>query len=538
MPLALVVGVLLDPAPSAQSRPDLATLETRAERSDYAETTPYDEVRAFLDTVDRASPRIHLTTFGYTTEGRALPLAVVGQVSDARPETVRASGKTRVYLQGNIHAGEVEGKESLLAFLREIAQGQHAAWLESMVLLVAPIYNADGNERVTLTNRGRQHGPIGGMGQRSNARNFDLNRDHMKLDTPEARSLVRFMTAYDPHVAIDLHTTNGTRHAYHLTYSPPLNPNTDPQIVTLLRSDWLPRITKAIKDKHGWDFYYYGNVMAPGGGERGWYTFDHRPRFGNNYVGLRNRFAILSEAYSYAIFPERIAATSRFVEQILDSVHRSAAEVRRITADLDARSVIGQQFALRARYHRSEPVDILMGDVAEERNPHSGHVMLRRLDVRKPERMPEFGTFEPTESQTAPVRYFVPTELGGVIERLQAHGVRMTRTDASLTLKLQQFRIDSSTTAERAFEQHHERTVTGEYESVDKTVPAGTFVVRVDQPLGRLVFYLLEPRSDDGFVNWNVLDEALKGAKVYPILREPGPRQPSSAGQPKPWNAR
>ena len=50
-------------------------------------------------------------------------------------------------------------------------------------------------------------------------------------------------------------------------------------------------------------------------------------------------------------------------------------------------------------------------------------------------------------------------------------------------------------------------------------VPVGSFAVPMNQPLARLAFYLIEPRSDDGLVDWNLLDEALKDAKVYPILR-------------------
>ena len=46
-------------------------------------------------------------------------------------------------------------------------------------------------------------------------------------------------------------------------------------------------------------------------------------------------------------------------------------------------------------------------------------------------------------------------------------------------------------------------------------------MVEVDQPLGRLVFYLLEPRADDGFANWGLLDDALEGSEVYPIVRVP-----------------
>jgi len=41
---------------------------------------------------------------------------------------------------------------------------------------------------------------------------------------------------------------------------------------------------------------------------------------------------------------------------------------------------------------------------------------------------------------------------------------------------------------------------------VRETFPAGTFLVRTDQPLARLAFYLLEPRSDDGLIDWNVLE--------------------------------
>jgi hypothetical protein len=52
------------------------------------------------------------------------------------------------------------------------------------------------------------------------------------------------------------------------------------------------------------------------------------------------------------------------------------------------------------------------------------------------------------------------------------------------------------------------------------TVPKGAWEVPMTQPLARLAFYLLEPASDDGLVNWNVLDDQLKDAKVYPILRK------------------
>src|SRR5437870_6981771 len=141
---ALVLGT----APlSGQGRRPAAvpTPRTRAEQSNYRETSRYDDVMAFIAALPR-SPLIHVTSMGYTTEGRSIPLVVVGRVADASPAAVMRGGKLRIYIQANIHAGEVEGKEAALVLLRDLAAGRHARWLDSVVLLVAPIYNADGNE--------------------------------------------------------------------------------------------------------------------------------------------------------------------------------------------------------------------------------------------------------------------------------------------------------------------------------------------------------------------------------------------------------
>ncbi len=160
--LVCVVPVILaGSAVRAQSRAaaPLDSLQTRAEQSNFVETSRYDDVRTFLATVDQASNLVHVTSFGYSFEGRTLPLAVVGRVADARPATVKASGKLRVYLQANIHAGEVEGKEAVLALIRDIAKGQHADWLNSSetysYLTVA--YFVPAEQKVAL-DRLRAHG--------------------------------------------------------------------------------------------------------------------------------------------------------------------------------------------------------------------------------------------------------------------------------------------------------------------------------------------------------------------------------------------
>ena len=499
---------------------ELSSLLTRAEETNYEETSRYNDVIAFVEAVDEAAAQIHSTTFGYTFEGRAMPLIVVGNVPDASAESVLASGKTRIFIQANIHAGEVCGKEAMLMLLRDMAGGAHASWLDSLVLLIAPIYNADGNERVKLTNRPRQHGPVAGMGQRPNAQGFDLNRDHMKLDSPEARSLVRLFTMYDPHVVIDLHTTNGTRHGYHITYAPPLHPSTDTRIDAFLREAWLPAAGQYLADVEGWASTYYGNAMGRDEGMRAWRTFDHRPRFNNNYAGLRNRFAILSEAYSYATFEERVIATLRFVEGAVSFAAENAGRIQSIVEAVDAMPLAGTPLAVKAMPQQTGEIEILMGAVDEVRNPYSGALMLQRKDEVRSETMQDYGTFAPAETETVPEAYYVPASEKGVLDKLYDHGVITGRLTSTITIDVEEFTIDSTTVATRAFQQHQQRTLYGKYQKVNRTIPAGLYhVVRTSQPLGRLAFFLLEPRSDDGLLNWNVLDQSVENASVYPILR-------------------
>lgn len=502
---------------------DLDTLLTRAEATQYTETTRYDEVRAFLRGVRQISNDVQLTTFGFSMEGRALPLAVWGHEGEAQPERIKASEKVRVLVLGNIHAGEVCGKEAALMLLREIAEGRHAAWADSLILMVAPIYNADGNERIRLDHRTHQNGPTGGMGQRPNAQGYDLNRDFMKADAPETRSLLRLMRDYDPHVLLDLHTTNGTHHGYHLTYAPPLHPDTPVAVDTLLRRHWLPALTRAMQDDPGVATTYYGNVPPPGRDvPRGWYTFDHRPRFGTNYVGLRHRFGILSEAYAYASFEERVLATKRFVEHALEFAYHHASVIRHATATADASPIAGQWLALSAAHERSDaPTEILMGAVRETQHPYTGAPVLERLDSTRVEAMYTYGTFRPVDTLSAPDAYLVPPELTSVHDRLAAHAIATTTFPSDSTMVVEQFQVDSVEVAERDYQGHHAVQVHGAYRSASRSIPAGTVHVHTDQPRGRLAFFLLEPMSDDGLTRWGLLGDTLEEGRPYPIVRIP-----------------
>src|SRR6266702_4555177 len=120
-------------------------LTTRAESSGYRETSLHADVMRFLAALDgRGDAPLHLTSFGTSPEGRALPLAVLSAPGVRTPAEARGAGRPVVLILDGIHAGEVEGKEASLALVRDLLDGRHGDLLEHLTLLVAPLFNPDG----------------------------------------------------------------------------------------------------------------------------------------------------------------------------------------------------------------------------------------------------------------------------------------------------------------------------------------------------------------------------------------------------------
>jgi Zinc carboxypeptidase len=512
-------------------------LKSRAELTNYEETSRYDDVLRFFDELQKQSPLVRMETFGHSVEGRALPLVILSDPPVSQPRDARASGKPIVFVFANIHAGEVEGKEAMQHLARRIVLGDMRSLLDKLIILIAPIYNADGNEKINVQNRTAQNGPLGGVGVRENSMGLDLNRDYMKLESPEAQSLVRLFNRWDPHLTIDLHTTNGSYHGYHLTYSIPLNPSVDPRIIAYHRQKLMPAIGKALLAQHKFRSYYYGNFEgeAPKPGapdQRRWEAFTHQPRIGQNYVGFRNRLTILSEAYSYLDFRRRVDVTEAFVEQILRYSAAHGAEMSQLANQVDLDTIrlglSGPPLQMGVEYELKplpRPVEILVGEVTKVKNPRSGHDMTVVVEDKfTPVKMQDFGLFAAKRSVPTARAYLFRREDGTrvVIEKLLQHGIAVEELTAPATIEVESFLIDSVKKAARPFQGHNEVKLTGRYKKETLTFPTGSLIVRAAQVLGTLAAYLLEPESDDGLTSWNFLDAYLAEGKIHPVYKMTG----------------
>jgi hypothetical protein len=499
--------------------PVLPAQQTRAERTGNRETSSYDDVVRFLDSLARAGASLRMGTLGTSPEGRSIPYVIAARPLVDGPGDAHRSGKPIVYVQGNIHSGEVEGKEAAQMLLRDLTLGPLARLLDSVIVLVVPIYNTDGNERLGPQERNRpgQNGPAV-VASSTNGQGLNLNRDYVKLEAPETRAAYALLNRWEPDVFVDLHTTNGSYHGYALTWSPGLNPNSSPAN-DYARDRFLPTLRERMKQRHGLETFPYGNLrnQDPDSLSQGWETYDPRPRFGTNAMGMRGLVPILSEGYSNNPFGERIRATYLFLREILSlAVEERAALKRAVAASARWRP---DSIAIRSAL-APPTVQAVIAELTESDGDGShGFARRRRTGSFRAIRMPVFDRFVASHQALRPAGYLIPLQHTHLVGLMAAQGVRVSRLREDWSGPVEAFRVESVTVAPVAFEGHRIVTVSGRWTARQANATAGWYYVSTDQRLGVFAAYLLEPASEDGYATWNFLDRDLEPGRDAPVLR-------------------
>ena len=483
-------------------------LLTTAERTNYVETSSHADVLGFCTDLAKRSPLVKYADFGTSTEGKKLPLLVLSDPPVATPEEAKKLGKPVVMAFANIHAGEVDGKEAVLMLARDLAD-KKSNLLKTFVILIAPNFNPDGNDKFGR-NRTSQNGPPQ-VGLRENGQRMDLNRDFVKLETPEVKALIHVMNTWDPLVIIDCHTTNGSYHRYTLTYDTPRYVAVDPKLIEFGQKKLLPAATTKVKAATGFDTFQYGNF---GAGQTRWEPsgYSGTPRFGIQYIGVRGRIGILSESYSYATFEDRVKATYAFVKAIFEYAAENLDSVKAVVA---AASAPRDSVGLRSKHVAvGDPIKVLGYESAKREN---GKVV---YGPSKDFTIPVMTKMEPTLSVARPAIYLVDPSYAKAVETLRNHGVVVEELKEDAKVPVEEYTVKETVKAQRPFQGHNTvDKVEVEKKADEYAAKAGTFVVRTNQPLGNLAVFLLEPQAEDGLVTWNLFDAGLKEKAVYPVRR-------------------
>ncbi len=492
---------------SAQNTGYPDVLFSRPERTRYAETSRHADVSSFVESLKQNSGIVHVETMGTSFGGRTLHLVIMADPVVTSPEEARMSGKMVIYIQGNIHGGEVEGKEASLHLMREIAFGKLRYLLDNQILIFCPLFNADGNDALGPSNRPNQDGSPYLAGQRANGQGYDLNRDGLKLETIEGKAFMeKVVLRWDPKLMVDLHTTNGTWHGYAITVAPGMATAGHPGTTGYLQDELFPWVHDKVKERAGYDIFYYGDFYEYP--PRTFYGMAAEPRYLTNSIALRNRLSILVETFSHDRFEKRISANIAYLNSLLEYTNDHAAEIIDLTKAIDQEVVAeirssGGALQRGVSFDYKQPgqkTDLLVYEVK------SGKRSGKRVwfsDVSL------INQYSPVRQAVVPKAYVFPAELTLVAAKLREHGITIAQTAQNTTYSGESFTVNRLNRDASLYQGHRLSSVEGSYATGTQTLPGGSWYVDMAQPLAYLIFYLLEPTTDDGLVVWNYFDDYL-----------------------------
>ncbi|MFY0686772.1 MAG: zinc carboxypeptidase [Cyclobacteriaceae bacterium] len=257
----------------------------------------HDRLVYYMRAIADASPRIAIEEFGQTHEGRPQALLIVTSPENhSKLDEIKAAHKRLtdpsqsgnlstaempvVVLQGfSIHGNEPSGSNAsmLTAYHYAAAKGDEIdELLDNSIILLDPSFNPDGLTRFSTWANSRRSKNLVADGNnmeqneqwprgRTNHYWFDLNRDWLPVQQPEARNRIAKFHEWKPNVLTDHHEM-GTYSTFFFQPGIPsrVNPNTPKNNITLTEkigtyhAKALDKIGSLYYSEEDYDDFYYG----------------------------------------------------------------------------------------------------------------------------------------------------------------------------------------------------------------------------------------------------------------------------------------
>jgi hypothetical protein len=503
----VLVGLVLVSACGSRPLPR-PSLVTTAEQSAYVRTGRYDEAVRLCHDFARGYAGVACDEIGRTGQDRPI---VALRIERRRNLPV-------IYIEGGIHAGEIEGKDAGFAAMRDLLDGKLAPGaLDAVSVIFVPVINPDGHERFSPNNRPNQRGPEE-MGFRTNAARLNVNRDFVKADTPEARAVLGVLQKHDPVLLVDLHTTDGAKFQHDISINvAPVAPRTDQldETAVALRDMVVRRLTEL----GHLPVSFYPSFVDDEDPASGFAVGEAPPRFSQFYMAARGRLGILVETHSWRTYKERAESTYHTLQAIFEDARTQAATWRKVADDVArADAALGgtklpiiwkngpgkHEIEFRGYAYEKRPSDISGGTwlVYDERTPQVWTV-------------PLFDELVPAIEIDVPRGGYIidggfAPQIAAVLDR---HGLVHTPIPVS---QLDGPRVDVETfratkvTYQPPFEGRTRVAIEGAWAAEPRVLERGAIFVPIAQPHARLVLHLLEPALPDSLAQWGELNAAFE----------------------------
>lgn len=445
-------------------------------------------------------------------------------------------GKINVLINNGIHPGEPEGIDAsmllcadLLSTMNSKEKISHAYFsnkylvnnilsdvLDYMNIYIIPVYNVDGALNRNSHSRANQNGPAE-YGFRANARNLDLNRDFIKLDTRNAESFVKIFQSIKPHVFIDTHTSNGADYQHVVTYIATQRDKLNPIIANFQYNTFVPQLNKTLSS-YNFDAVPYVNAWSDSP-DSGWAAFYESPRFATGYSTLFNSIGFTLETHMLKPYAQRVEGSYAFLLSCLEICKAQSSEIYKNKTKADASYLTQTEFALNWKLDSSRVkiIDFKGYTAAYKKSDVSG---LNRLyyDRTKPFRknVKYFEHYKPSTIITKPKAYLIPYAWKEVIERLKLNGVEMNEIKKDTQLFVNVYYIDDYKTVQKPYEGHYLHNSVKLRTELQKIIARkGDMLINTNQTACRFIIETLEPQAVDSYFNWNFFDEVLAQKEYF-----------------------
>lgn len=499
--------------------------QTSFEKSGFISTSNYDETMSYFQKLADSSEYAEFRLFGISPQLRELKYLLVTKEKELTVPSVgmrvKELFKPTVLIINGIHSGEIEGKDASMILLREILiTKEKKDWLDSLNILVVPIFNVDGHERASKFNRINQNGPEE-MGWRTTGQNLNLNRDWMKADAPEMQAMLKLANRYSPDFVIDTHTTDGADYQYTITYSLEWSKNIDHYTGKWLKDNYVPFLEERVEDK---GFLIHPYVFLKDWGsdlDKGLIYWPSTPRFSTGYFALQNRPSLLVETHMIKPYKERVYSTKAIIEATLEFVFNNGTHLKRINREADERSAKlyenGNYLPIAfTRSDRYELINFKGYEYYWDSSSISGVNKLVYTDKKKDFSVKYYNDIVVTDSVKVAKGYYIPPEYSYLLDKLRLHGISPgSRIIEERTVEVIRYKFNNVEFSNESYEGR--QRVSFDYKTYVEqvTIPKGSFIVLTSKRTARITTHLLEPRSADSFVRWGFMNEIFERKEYY-----------------------
>lgn len=477
--------------------PDRRAFTTNAELGQW--------LHSLADPAPRGPTRTKLLNLGMSQRGEPILGLLVTRAAGTEPANLDTSGRPTVVLVGQQHGDEPAGSEALLVISRELTHGLLEPLLDRINVVVVPRANPDG----------------AAVGTRVTANGVDMNRDHLLLNTPEARALAKVVNDYRPILVVDAHeyTVVGRylqkfnaiqRYDALLQYTTTAN---YPEFLTKASQEWYHQpMVAALKAQGLTSDWYYTTSTNPD--DKRISMGGTQPDTGRNVNGLKNTVSLLIETRGVGIgrmhIQRRVHSQVTAITSALRSTAERAANLEQVRSfvarDVSAQACRDQVVVEAAATPTQRELDFL--------DPETGADRAIRVDWNSSL------TLRPTKTRARPCGYWLSAGSNAAVERLKMLGLQVMRVAESGSALADIYRETARESGDR---QDVIGTIAGGKGIVRVQVspvrsaidvPAGSFYVPLNQPRANLAVAALEPDTQNSYFANHLIDELGNTARI------------------------